>query len=83
LNDSSLFQFIEDLKRDKDLIVQILYGSHNEMAVFLTYLLVILKKLNPIDHSFTNTMHMCKELAMQINDEAGSQSNYATQSAIV
>lgn len=53
------------------------------MAVFLTYLLVILKKLNPIDHSFTNTMHMIKELAMQINDETGSQSNYSTQSAIL
>lgn len=53
------------------------------MAVFLTYLLIILKKLNPIDHSFTNTMHMCKELATQINDEGGSQSNYVTQSAVL
>ena len=63
LNDSTLFLFIGDLKRDKDLIIQILYASHNEMIVFMTYLLIILKKLNTIDHSFTNTIHMCKELA--------------------
>jgi hypothetical protein len=55
------------MKKDIDLILSILYNSTNEMVVFFTYLLMLLKKLNPIDHSFTNAMHMCKNLAIQIN----------------
>lgn len=44
------------------------------MVVFFSYLLMMLKKLNPIDHSFTNAMHMCKNLAIQINvDPTGGQ----------
>lgn len=39
------------------------------MVVFFTYLLLMLKKLNPIDHSFTNAMHMCKNLAKEINED--------------
>ena len=67
--DSVLFSFIEDMKKDIDLILQILYNSTNEMVVFFTYLLILIKKLNPIDHSFTNAMHMIKNLAREINDE--------------
>lgn len=67
ISDQTLYQFIEDLKKDIDLILSILYNSTNEMVVFFSYLLMMLKKLNPIDHSFTNAMHMCKNLAIQIN----------------
>lgn len=54
MNDSAVYQFIEELKADIDLIMQILYSSTNEMIVFFTYLLMMLKKLSPIDNSFTN-----------------------------
>lgn len=57
------------MKKDIDVIMQILYNSTNEMVVFFTYLLLMLKKLNPIDHSFTNIMHMCKNLAKEINED--------------
>ena len=67
--DSTLYAFIEDMKKDIDLILQILYNSTNEMIVFFTYLLILLKKLNPIDHSFANAMHMIKNLAREINDD--------------
>ena len=50
--------------------MQILYNSTNEMIVFFTYLLILLKKLNPNSHSFTNTIHMIKNLAREINDES-------------
>ena len=74
ISDQTLYAFIEELKKDIELIMQILYNSTNEMVVFFTFLLMMLKKLNPIDHSFTNAMHMCKNLAVQINvDPTGGQ----------
>lgn len=69
MGDQVLYGFIEDMKKDIDLIMQILYNSTNEMVVFFSYLLLMLKKLNPIDHSFTNTMHMCQNLAKEINED--------------
>ena len=48
------------MKKDIDMVMAILYNSTNEMGVFFTYLLLMLKKLNPIEHSFTNIMHLCK-----------------------
>ena len=80
ISDQTLYGFIEDLKKDIELIMSILYNSTNEMIVFFTYLLMMLKKLNPIDHSFTNAMHMCKNLAMQINVDhsGGPNSNSAS-----
>lgn len=72
ISDQTLYGFIEDMKKDIDIIMQILYNSTNEMVVFFTYLLLMLKKLNPIDHSFTNIMHMCKNLAKEINEDVTS-----------
>ena len=46
LSDSCLYTFIEQLKLDIDLIKHILHNSTNEMIVFFTYILIILKKLN-------------------------------------
>ena len=75
MSDQSLYTFIEDMKKDIEVIMQILYNSTNEMIVFFTYLLLILKKLNPIDHSFTNAMHMCKNLAKEINEDVTNGGN--------
>ena len=69
LSDQSLFNFIEDMKKDIELIMGILSNSTNEMVVFFTYLLMLVKKLNPSDHSFSNTIHMIKNLAREINEE--------------
>lgn len=62
IDDSTLFQFIEDMKRDKELVMQILFGATNEMIVFFSYLLLMLKRLEPQSHSFTSVMHLLKEL---------------------
>jgi hypothetical protein len=69
VGDQALYGFIESMKKDIDIIMSILYNSTNEMGIFFTYLLLMLKKLNPIDHSFTNIMHMCKNLAKEINED--------------
>lgn len=69
LQDSSLYGFIEELKKDIEVIMQILYNSTNEMVCFFTYLSVMLRQLNPIDHSYTNVVAMCKNLAREINEE--------------
>ena len=69
ITDQTLYSFIESMKKDIDIIMAILYNSTNEMGVFFTYLLLMLKKLNPIEHSFTNIMHMCKNLAKEINED--------------
>ena len=39
------------------------------MIVFFTYLIIMLKKLGPLDHSFGNIISLCKKLAKEINDE--------------
>jgi len=70
LSDMTLYNFIEDLKKDIELIMQVIFNSGNEMTVFFTYLLILLKKLSPTDHSFTNTVHMIKNLAREINDQS-------------
>jgi len=69
LSDQTLYSFIESMKKDIDVIMTVLYNSVNEMGVFFTYLLLMLKKLNPIEHSFTNIMHMWKNLAREINED--------------
>ena len=48
LSDHFTFSFIEDLKKDIDSIIQTLYNSANELAIFYTYLLMLLRKLSPI-----------------------------------
>ena len=46
MSDTAVYAFIEELKGDIDLIMQILYSSTNEMIVFFTYMLMMLKKLS-------------------------------------
>ena len=79
---SDTYTFIEELKGDIDLIMQILYASTNEMVVFFTYMLIMLKKLSPIDNSFTNLVQMCKNMAKEINIDAGDHPTSNTQMAI-
>lgn len=73
-NDSIVYHFLEDMKKDIELIMLILQNSASEMIVFFTYLLLLLKKLTPSDQSFLNTAHMIKSLAREINDEQNQPS---------
>jgi hypothetical protein len=69
LSDHFTFSFVEELKKDIDLIIQTLYQSANELAVFYTYLLMLLRKLQPVSGSFVNTLIFCKTLARKINED--------------
>ena len=70
LSDHFTFSFIEELKKDIESITQTLYNSANEVAIFYTYLLMLLRKLSPIQGSFTNTLFFCKILAKKINEDS-------------
>ncbi len=54
------------------MIIQTLYQSANELAVFYTYLLMLLRKLQPVSGSFVNTLIFCKTLARKINEDSHS-----------
>ena len=70
LSDHFTFTFIEELKKDIDSIINTLYQSANELAIFYTYLLILLRKLSPVQGSFTNTLFFCKNLAKKINEDS-------------
>lgn len=85
LSDHFTFSLVEELKKDVtqyiynlnlqiDLIVQILYQSANEIAIFYTYLLMFLRKLSPVQNSFTNTLMFCKTLSRKINEDSQAPS---------
>lgn len=67
--DQTLLAFLDEIKRDIELIMNILNNSANEMIVFFTYLLMMLKKMNTTDSSFVSVTHMIKGLTREINDE--------------
>lgn len=67
--DECLVAFLEDMYTDLDLIMNILNNSANEMIVFVTYLVLLLKRLNTTDESFDKVIKMLKDLAKEINDE--------------
>jgi hypothetical protein len=69
LSDHFTFSFVEELKKDIDVIVGTLYQSANELAIFYTYLLMLLKKLQPVQGTFVNTLIFCKTLAKKINED--------------
>jgi hypothetical protein len=77
MDDETLYNFIEALKGDIELIMGILHSSPNEMIVFFTYLLVLLKKLEPTASSFLNAVHMIKNLVNEINDDKQTPVGYA------
>lgn len=68
-NDGTLLLFLEEIKKEFDVVLQILNNSANEMIVFMTYLLLLLKKMHPSDLSFVVVTQLVKGLARDINDE--------------
>ena len=52
-----------------------LFQSANEVAIFYTYLLMLLRKLPPTEgKSFSNILFFCKSLARKVNDDPSSPS---------
>jgi len=67
MSDHFTFNFVESLKQDLDGIMQVLNLSATECGTFYTFLIVMLRRLSPIDGAFASTMGLCKLLAMKIN----------------
>jgi hypothetical protein len=67
--DECIVAFLDEMFNDIDLIMNILNNNANEMVVFFTYLVLLLKKLNTMDRSFDKVTKMVKDLAREINDE--------------
>ena len=56
-----------------------LFHSGTELATFYTFLMTLLKRLNPIDGSFTNTLLFCKTLAHKIYEDSDAPSGEFTK----
>lgn len=69
MSDAFVFNFIETLKQDFETILQTLYQSATECATFFTFLISMLRRLSPIDGSFTNTLILAKMTATRINSD--------------
>jgi hypothetical protein len=78
-SDSFIFNFIENLKLDIDTITITLYQSGVELATFYTFMMMVLRRLSPIDGAFTNTLIFCKMLAMKINEDQDAPKNEFTK----
>lgn len=52
LSDQFTYSFIEELRKDMETIIATLYQSANELAVFYTYLLMMLRKLDIESRAF-------------------------------
>jgi hypothetical protein len=78
MSDGFTFNFIEELKHDVEkngLLLDTLYHSATECSTFFSFLLVLLRRLCPVDGAFTNTMLFTKMLINRINKDDHSPKN--------
>lgn len=68
-SDQFVFNFIELLKQDLDNICNTIFINGTELVTFYTFLIMILRRLSPIEGSFSNTLLLCKKLAYRINED--------------
>ncbi len=68
-SDEFVESFIEDMRKDIDNLTLTLYSSSNELAIFSTYLVVLLRKLSPENRSFYSTLSFCKSLATKVVED--------------
>ena len=62
-SDAFVVSFIEEMKKDMDSLTLTLYSSSNELAIFWTYLVMLLRRLSPLNSAFYSTKSFCQELA--------------------
>ncbi len=55
-SDQFVSQFIEELRKDIDNLTLTIYSSSNELAIFNTYLVMLLRRLSPLSTSFYQTL---------------------------
>ena len=76
-SDEFVNSFIEDLQGDMENIVNTLYSNSNELTVFFTYLVVMIRRLSHLSTSFYAWMQFCKVLAKKIwNDNDSPKQDF-------
>lgn len=75
MSDQFTFNFIEELKIDIESLLNTLYNSATECSTFFSFLLVLLRRLCPVDAAFTNTLLFTKILIGHINKDEHSPKN--------
>lgn len=68
-SDQFVSQFIEELWKDIDNLTLTIYSSSNELAIFNTYLVMLLRRLSPMSTSFYQTLQFCKTLAKKVVED--------------
>lgn len=76
MKDDILNEFLEEMKKDFEVVLSILHNTPNEMIVFFTYKLMLLKKLSASSNSFLNTVFLIKSLAKEINTNEENHQSY-------
>ena len=75
MSDAFTFSFIESLKQEIEQIKAVLFQSSTELATFYTLLTMMLRRLSPIDGSFTNALMFAKQLAWKVNEDEEAPRN--------
>ena len=75
MSDAFTFSFIESLKHEIEQIKAVLFQSSTELSTFYTLLIMMLRRLSPIDGSFTNALMFAKELAWRISEDEDAPRN--------
>lgn len=64
--------FIDDMRNDMENIINTIYSHVNELSVFYTYLVLILRRLPELSEGFDSSMQFCKSLAHKIVEDHDS-----------
>lgn len=68
-SDQFVSSFIEELRKDLDNLTLTIYSSSNELAIFNTYLIMLLRRLSHLSTSFYQTLQFCKHLAKKVIED--------------
>lgn len=64
--------FIEEMQSELDTLVHTIYNHSNELSVFYTYLIFMLRRLSHLSTSFYLCLQFCKTLAKKIVQDTDS-----------
>ena len=64
--------FIEEMQNELDTLVHTIYNHSNELSVFYTYLIFMLRRLSHLSTSFYLCLQFCKTLAKKIVQDSDS-----------
>jgi hypothetical protein len=69
LSDHFAFNFVESLKQELELVMQVISLHASESSTLFTYLTMMLRRLSPIEGAFANTLILTKQIISKLNGE--------------